>query len=82
MKRTTFMIPSDLKEQAARLARERGISLGQLLREALESVLEESRARERLDDPLFTDWAVWDGDVPADLSENHDKYLYDEDEEG
>jgi hypothetical protein len=35
MKRTTFMIPSDLRERASRLAVERGISMGQLLREAL-----------------------------------------------
>jgi hypothetical protein len=30
-------------------------------------------------DPLWADVPVYDGPVPADLSVNHDKYLYDED---
>ncbi len=32
MKRTTVMLPPELKEKASRLAREKGISLGELLR--------------------------------------------------
>ena len=29
-------------------------------------------------DPFFADDRFWDGPVPPDSSQNHDKYLYDE----
>ncbi len=35
-------------------------------------------AAKRKMDPLFADTAFYEGDVPPDLSLNHDKYLYDE----
>ncbi len=34
--------------------------------------------KEILDDPFFSDNETFDGPVPHDLSENHDKYLYGE----
>ena len=81
MKRTTFMIPSDLKQRAVRLARERGISLGQLVREALERILLESGPAERMADPLFLDDAVFEGETAPDLAAGHDRYLYGEEED-
>jgi hypothetical protein len=70
------MLPLELKEKAMRRARERGISLGEFLRESLELALNSGASKNRKDDPLFADRAVFDGDVPSDLSENHDRYLY------
>ena len=76
MKRTTVMLPPELKEKASRLAREKGISLGELLRESLTAALEVDGDRQRTD-PLLSDGAVYKGEAPEDLSEHHDRYLYD-----
>jgi hypothetical protein len=76
MKRTTIMLPSGLKERAQRAARERGISFGQLLREAVEDALSEDATMRPFTDPLFADAAVFEGDSPADLSVAHDAHLY------
>ena len=75
MKRTTVMIPEDLKIRAARRASSVGISLGELIRESLERALNSDFA-ELLDDPFLTDNAVYEGDTPIDLAQDHDKYLY------
>ena len=50
MHRTTVMLPRELKERAAREARSRGVSLGELIREALAS-----RLSDPSDDPLIAD---------------------------
>ncbi len=78
MHRTTLMLPPELKARAQQRARELGISLGQLVRKALESELVRSSAGSRSEDPLFADEAVWTGDAPGDLAKHHDRYLYDE----
>ena len=41
MKRTTVMLPPELKARAMRSARERGISFGELLRRSLRAAIEE-----------------------------------------
>jgi hypothetical protein len=76
MKRTTIMLPPELKERAQRTARERGISFGQLLRESLEETLRRDSKSGFAADPLFADTAVFEGDAPADLAASHDVYLY------
>ena len=76
MKRTTVMLPSELKARAQRAASERGISFGQLLREAVEDALSENSSGGLPKDPLFADAAVFEGESPADLSASHDTYLY------
>lgn len=78
MKRTTVMLPADLRRRAFVRARERGVSLGELIRESLDSALP-TAAPVRADDPLFTDAAVFAGKAPKDLSAAHDRYLYGED---
>jgi hypothetical protein len=77
--RTTIMLPPELKRRAADLASSRGISLGELIREALEEQLGRHRINWS-EDPLFKDHVIWDGDGPTDLAANHDHYLYDLDE--
>ncbi len=78
MKRTTIMLPDDLKSKALRRARKRGISLGRLIRSSLEGELKQTFGSQD-EDPLFQDDAVFDEKVPRDLAENHDRYLYGED---
>jgi len=78
MHRTTIMIPDDLKEQAAKRARERGVSFGELVREALRDCLQRAAAKKSgfADDPVFADTAVFEGDSPIDAAPGHDDHLY------
>lgn len=68
------MIPSDLKARSQALAKQLGVSFGELTRESLEAFLRgyEGEVRE---DPLF-DLSVFRGEAAEDLSERHDDYLY------
>ena len=76
MKRTTIMLPVELKDKAQRHADSKGISMGKLIRDALVSVLR-SEGPERSRDFLFAEKAIYDGPAPADGSKNHDRYIYD-----
>lgn len=76
MKRTTIMLSEDLKIRAANYCKQKGISLGSLLREALERRIQEAENDGQGQDSLFADQAVHQGDVPMDISQNHDAYLY------
>ena len=73
MKRTTIMLPEALRQRASSHAKQRGISLGELIRSSLDTTLPAASYEE---DPLFED-VVFDGPAPRDLSAKHDKYLYD-----
>ncbi|MCI0444491.1 ribbon-helix-helix domain-containing protein [bacterium] len=75
MKRTTIMLPEDLKERGMRKARRRGISLGELIRESLQAQVEAPDVRQT-EDPLFEDDVVFKGKAPKDFAKNHDRYLY------
>jgi hypothetical protein len=80
MQRTTVVFPVSLKKRAMALARQRKISFGEFVRQAVEqSAFLPPKRRLKGRDPLFFDVPVYDGPVPADISINHDKYLYDED---
>jgi hypothetical protein len=72
MKRTTIMLPEALRRRAAFRAKQRGISLGELIRDSLDASLP---AVSYDQDPLFED-VVFDGPAPKDLSARHDEYLY------
>ena len=74
MKRTTVMLPADLKARAVSAARKRGISFGELLRQSLHAAVDSPT--NTYDDPVFSDTAVFDGPGPDDLAEQHDGYLY------
>jgi predicted DNA-binding protein len=78
MKRTTIMLPDELKIRATHRARKLGISLGGFIRESLENALDNKSRNSNVneEDPFFADDAVYHGDVPSDLSEKHDDYLY------
>ena len=78
MKRTTIMIPDELKMRAIKYANKMGMSLGGFIRESVERALEPTDGEPSSDttDPLFADDAVFRGQTPADLAESHDDYLY------
>ena len=75
MHRTTIMLPPEIKNAARRMARERGISLGELIRESLQRTLAGS-TQKRADDPLFSDQACFEGNVETNLAAEHDQFLY------
>ena len=77
MYRTTIMIPPDLKMRAGRRAHKLGVSLGELIREALVVMLDRPVAKHSKDS-LLDDKAVFKGKAPSDLSTHHDHYLYEE----
>ncbi len=77
MTRTTIMLPRTLKAKAEDAARRKGVSLGELIRQALAATLRGS-LRGKETDPLFADTAVYRGPVPSDTSAKHDKYLYED----
>lgn len=74
--RTTILLPPILKSRAAKAAAEKGVSFGELVRIALELHLSKKQAV--TSNPFFDDHKFYEGDVPADISQHHDNYLYDE----
>ena len=78
MKKTTIILPNDLKMRAVKKARKQGISLGEFIRQALKLALQPSKSQYQTD-PFFHDERLFTGETPSDLSKNHDTYLYGED---
>ena len=78
MERTTIMLPHDLKLRVARHAKKKGISMGELIRNAISVALSQGADKGKNDDPLFTDNELYRGPAPADISADHDQYLYGE----
>jgi len=74
MKRTTIFLPEELRVRAKQCAEHRGVSLADLLRQALEREI----AVKPAPDPLFVPLKgyVRRKGVPHDLAANHDEYLY------
>ncbi len=70
------MLPEDLRRRALLLAKQKGVSLGELVRDSLSAALP-APTYEALADPLFED-VVFDGPGPTDVSAKHDRYLYDD----
>lgn len=75
MQRTTIMLDEELKLQIEQGARNEGVSLAQWMQRAARQRLA-AMASESKPDPLFSDTATFDGEVPEDLADNHDQYLY------
>jgi len=77
MQRTTIMLPDDLKNKAQGFAHATGMSLGELIREALNEKLSQKDPNFQRD-TLIDDKEVFSSPTPPDLSENHDDYSYGE----
>jgi hypothetical protein len=67
------MLPEDLQRQAAEVARRRGISLGELVRQSL--VREAAVAYQTVADPFWATTEVFHSGS-SDLAERHDDELY------
>ncbi len=78
MKRTTIMLPEDLKMQAEKAARKNHISLGEFIRVSIESAIRRA-VKSGQEDPFFSDKTVWNGKAPRDGALRHDAYLYSKD---
>jgi hypothetical protein len=70
--RTSLIVPDALLEWARAEAARRGVSLAEIVREALE---EKRRVLEAARDPWFTLHEPYRGPGPRDLSERHDDHL-------
>lgn len=75
MKRTTIMLPEEIKKRAEQISREQGVSLAELIRLSLLMYMKPKTSK-NLKDSLLSDSEVYTKPVPEDISENHDKYLY------
>lgn len=75
MNRTTIMLPEILKMKAMDYAHHEKISFGELIRELLEKKLQENTLEKKCDS-FYAEKLVFSGDVPSNLAENHDEYLY------
>ncbi len=73
------MLPPDLKREAERAARAAGVSFGEFTRRALRAAVAGGR-RGQSADSLFDFRNVFSGPTPRDLAENHDNYLYGDDD--
>jgi hypothetical protein len=76
MKRTTIMLPRELRQRALLRAKQKGISLGELIRDSLDAAIPQV-TYEVGGDPLFEN-VIFDGPAPSDASAKHDTYLYDD----
>ena len=76
MKRTTIMLPQALRQRALLRAKQKGISLGELIRDSLDAALP-GVSYDVGGDPLFEN-VIYDGPAPSDASAKHDKYVYDD----
>jgi hypothetical protein len=72
------MLPETLRQRALARARQKGVSLGELIRDSLDAALP-AASYDADHDPLFES-VVYDGPAPTDGAAKHDKYL--DDEEG
>lgn len=73
MHRTTVLIPHDLKVKASQMAHAAGMSLGEFVRMSIEL---RCSTNTKVFDVFLDDRRCYEGEIPKDLSKNHDDYLY------
>ena len=75
MIRTTILLPLELKKKVESKAKERGISLGEFIRLSIQEAI--SPKKNQIEkDPFFSDSEFYEGNMPSDISLNHDEYLF------
>ena len=77
MRRTSILLPPDLRNRADALAKRMGVSFGEVVRRALQALLETSEDAAS-PDAFLTDGARYEGSVPPGASVHHDRHLYGE----
>lgn len=76
--RTTVVLPHLLKQRAVARAREQGISFGEFVRRAVESMLSappRGTGKKKTGDRFWDNLEIYDGG-PSDAAARHDRYLY------
>lgn len=74
----TIQLPDELMERVERSADDLGVSLDELVQEALEARFPYPDPAD--EDPFLSDREVYTGPTPPDLIENLDEYLYGRDD--
>jgi hypothetical protein len=69
--------PEDLHNRVESAASARGLTLDEFVRQCVVVTIDKGN---RAADPFLSDKSVYHGDVPSDLSERHDDYLYGEEQ--
>ena len=69
------MLPPGLKRETEQAAESAGVSFSEFTRRALREAIARRRS-EKNEDPLFDFRNVFSGKTPPDLAQNHDDYLY------
>ena len=77
------MLPEDLKIRAEKAAYSRNISFAELIRESITLFLASAKKDQNspVKDPFYSDTIVYTQNAETDLSANHDRYLYGEDDD-
>lgn len=78
MHRTTILLPPALHREAEIVARQRGITLSELIRRKLTAAVGAKATSARSRDPLFRPGRLIEGKGPTDMAVAHDHYLYGE----
>src|SRR5436309_96822 len=73
MHRTQIYLPKKLTEALDGIARKRGTSRAEVIREAAQRLVQEEVPQER--DPLLELIGLFKGGDPGDVSREHDRYL-------
>ena len=76
MHRTTILLSHDLRAKAETAARQRGISLSELIRRLLAAAVRGKKSQNREGDPLFRPRRLMTHPNPPDIAAHHDEYLY------
>jgi hypothetical protein len=76
MHRTTILLSPELRRDAEAAARQRGISLSEMIRRLLAAAVRGNKPGSRQADPLFRPRRLMARGNPANIARNHDLYLY------
>ena len=76
MKRTTIILPDDLRAGVAQRASDMGVSIDEYVCRVLRAALKETATPEAAKDSLFTDAEVFEGRTPVNLAGHHDLHLH------
>lgn len=76
MHRTTILLSEELRAKAETAARQRGITLSELIRRLLTAAVHGKKLSSREGDPLFRPRRLMAHPNPSDVAANHDEYLY------
>lgn len=78
MHRTTILLPNPLRLKLAKEAEREHVSLGELIRRALEKYIVSKRSI-TAHDSFLSSQTVFDDEGPSNVADRHDEHLYKQD---